>query len=403
MMFLLNLLLAFTQLPTLELASTAVQEAPPTPEVDILDRNAADLPRVAAETWASWKPGEEPSIHVLGALTHGNEAYGVNNYPVALEGYWDVLELSPGYPPVLHQMGVIYFRLHRYTDAIECFERFLLQVPNYLTATRALGHALYSVGRYDHARIHYENILRTDPASHETRRGLALTYSKLGETDLSILAFEVYLEAVPTNTEARTQFAEVLYDAERIEDALAQARQAAAEDPFAPRPWFITSRALFDLGQDENAEIAHAKFVALNEVSAQVRAIESQLLVQPRRFDLLLALITLHKDSGNAGGVRDIVSRLTTIDPGELRWPKYGHLVLHEMGDASGALDAARFLEENYPTSREAFEHLLEFYTEIEDVESAQRIGAKLDGKQPGGTPEETPDRDEASDEHPGG
>ena len=113
----------------------------------------------------------------------------------------------------------------------------------------------------------------------------------------------------------------------------------------------------------------------------------------------MLALITLHKDSGNAGGVRDIVSRLTTIDPGELRWPKYGHTVLHEMGDASGALDAARFLEENYPTSREAFEHLLEFYVEIGDEESAQRIDAKLGGKQPGGAP----GGDGTRDEHPGG
>jgi tetratricopeptide (TPR) repeat protein len=381
MMLTLTLLAALAPVPPAQ----SIQDAPEQVQVDIIDRRAAELPRAVKGTWKSWKPGEEPSIHVIAALTHGNEAYGANNLRGALDGYWGVLELSPGYPPVLHQMGVVYFRLHRYTDAIECFERFLLQVPDYLTATRALGHALYSVGRYDDARIHYENILLRDPAQQETRRGLALTLSKQGRTDLSLMAFESYLEAVPKSSEARTQYAEVLYDVERVEDALAQARQAAGDDPFASRPWFVISRVLYEMGADEEADAAHAKFTALNEIRAKVRSIENQLLIQPRRFDLMLALIELHRDSGNAAGVRDIVSRLTTIDPGQLRWPKYGHIVLQDIGDASGALDAARFIEENYPTSREALDHLLEFYTGIEDEDSVKRIRALLDGTKPGG------------------
>lgn len=310
-----------------------------------LDRDPVALPRSEADAWGQWGAEDAQPEALREVITQMTATYRAGELPRALGSILDGLELVPEYPPLLHQGGVIYFKLRRYEDSRELFERFLRVAPDLIEQTRALGHCYYTLGEYEKARVHYELVLAKAPKMVEARRGLALALLRSGDADGALRELQRVVEAAPKHADAWTWIAQVHFDEDRAKEAQSHIEKALELDRFAPRGWFLKAQISWELGLDEVGDSAHERYRELDRVSQEVRAIEARLALDPHQVPLLLALIEAHRSVGNYAAVRQAGARLFREDPDDHSLRIHLLDVLSELGDMQGAQLCALSLE----------------------------------------------------------
>ncbi len=334
-----------------------------------LSGNPASLPRAPAGRWKDWTPKTEPPAELLPLLSEIGSSYREAQYPKTVEQCWSLLEREPDFPPALYQLGVVYFRLRRYSDSALVLERFLEQAPAELAATQALGHCYYSLGNYQRAKDHYQAILEANPeASIEVVRGLALAHVRLGDLVVGLEQLDRVLRARPDYADVHAWRAQVLYDLERSEEALQAAQKACELEPHEPRGHYLLAQALRDLGRAEEAARAEERFLELNEVTQKVRTLEGRLLFQPGQRELLLRLVSLHKSVDNKQAVQDVITRLLRLDSGSLELRTFALETLADVAAVESAKAIALTIERDFPQKAEAFLALRDFYGSIGDT-----------------------------------
>jgi Flp pilus assembly protein TadD len=287
--------------------------------------------------------------------------------PRALVVLYSILDAVPEFPPALHQLGVLYFRLQRYGDSLVAFERFLAVVPHKIGETRALGHDYYSLGRYADARAHYERVIAASPKDAEAVRGLALANMRLGDTDKSLALLKRALELDPKLDEAWTWMAQILFDRDELDAALEAAGHARDLAPFEPRPWFLLGQILMELGRDNEGLGARARFDELTAAAQEVRSLETRLLYDPHQPLLYGRLTEIHRGTGNVAKARESLAKLLRERPDDVSLRIYALDVLMKLGDAAGAKLAAAVLEHKGVDDPEAWKHLEEYYASVKE------------------------------------
>lgn len=357
----------------------------------ILLRLPSELPRAAAGAWEVFDEAEDREAflrdldtELLATMGAAERAYLGSRFPSALESLYTVLERHPDFPPALMLLGTTYFRLRRYDDCRISIERFLEVAPSDLWRTQALGHAYYSLGDYPRARRHYERVLADTPEemgeSPEALRGLALCHMRLGDADRALELLGRVLELRPDHAEAYTFQARILFDEDRLEEALAAAERARELAPFQPQPWYFAMRILFDLGREEEALAAEARWREIDRVAQAVRALEMQLRFRPGSFPLILRLADLAASIGDVETVRVRLADAILARPEDVPEVDVRILVLDtlvSLGDVEGSRVAAAALEETCAGSVEAWRRLETYYASIRDRVNQIRCSAE--------------------------
>ena len=170
------------------------------------------------------------------------------------------------------------------------------------------------------------------------------------------------LELEPTHANAQTWVAQILYDEERVEEALAAALRARDLDPFEPRAWFLLSQVYYDLGQDEDGGAAHARFSELNQLAQEIRAAEARLLYDPRQPAVYANLIALNRRAGNDARAVHWMVRWIQADPRNVALRIQALDLASELGDEAGVKACAEALEALAGDSLEAWQRLALYY-----------------------------------------
>lgn len=285
-------------------------------QTPVLDRLPTEWPRAEEGTWNDWDPEESgpPTEAARGPLRRALESVERGDMVSALGAWYDLLEAEPDYPPALYQAGVVYFRMRRYSDAAFAFERFLSVAPQRIADTRALGHCHYSLGRYAEAAAHYEEVLSAGETPG-VRFGLGLARLRLGEEAAALAHLERVIELNPRHQEAHTWLAQLHFDAGRVEAARSLLERSQQLSPFAPRPCFLLARVLVELGEEEEADKAHARFKSLERTAQEVRTLEGRLLYRPNQPSLHARIVELHVTIKNMAGTRRALQRWGAFDP----------------------------------------------------------------------------------------
>jgi tetratricopeptide (TPR) repeat protein len=334
---------------------------------EILERNPDEWRRAPEGTWSEWSAEADPPEALQPMFVKAIQAYRIGDMPASLQALFEVLESAPDYPSALHQAGVVYFRLRRYSDSVEAFERYLDVAPQRVGDTRVLAHCYYTLGEYERARAHYEKVLGIHLDSAEARRGLGLALMRLGEPELALEQLYRVLELDPRHANAATWIAQVLFDEERVEEALEAAQQARDLDPFEPRPWFLLSQIYFDLGRDEQGESAQERFSFLNQVAQEIRAQEARLLYDPNQPAVYGRLVSLHRQTGNLMAVGLWLNRWLAVEPGRVSIRIAQLDLALDMGEAEAAVALARNLRRVAGEELRAWERLARYYAERRD------------------------------------
>lgn len=362
--------------------AVAPQTAPPPParnpvKIAALARDPRLLPQAAPDRWRDFDPDRLTAADVPAALGDARRALEAGDVPIAIAALQATLEAQPDFPPALHELGVLYFRLQRYGDALVCFQRFLQVVPGRVGETRGLGHALYSLGRYDEAFAHYQRVVAAAPADVEARRGLALARYRRGDSEGALADLDVVLESSPEHADAWVWKAQVLSDLDRVEPALAAAERARDLAPWSPRPWFVLSSVLQDLGKPEEARAARERFQRLAAADQQVQRIETRLEYEPQDLGSRRILVETLASVGDRPSVRTQLARLLQQRPGDVPLRIFALDVLDGLGDVEAGRLAARDLERVGADSAAAWKRLEAWYAKTRDrtkqIEAGER------------------------------
>ena len=354
----------------------------------ILQRTPDELPRADGNPWEGlFELGSDQAIaehlgsQTVQSLGEIERAYRASDFPAALEGLYVLLDWRPDLPPALIILGTTYFRLRRYGDSIVAYERLLEVAPSQLWRTQALGHAYYSLGEYERARDHYAAVLADQPEqSAEAVRGLALAHLRLGEEDRALELFARVIELSPTNWEAHAWTAQVRFDRGEIEQAHEAAEAARAIAPHEPRPWYILTNVLFELGLDDEAEAAEARWRELDSLAQGIRRVRSLLMFQPGSYGLAVELVELCRQAGDRGGVRDGLDRMVRNLPPDIRRVDVYIFALDcllEIGDSAAAEVAAQNLANDCAEEPDAWRRLETYYALIRDRKRQIEAGEK--------------------------
>ena len=310
-----------------------------------LARDPATLPRAAAGRWNAFDPKSVTPESVPKEFLEAHAALRASDLPAVVERLLAALEREPDYPPALHQLGVTYFQLQRYGDALACFERYLSVAPARVGDTRGLAHALYSLGRYAEARAHYQRVLQASPSDLEALRGYALSRYRLGDVDGALADLTRVLERDPAHADAWTWKSQLLLDLDKPEDARVAAEKARDLAPWSPRPWFALSAALNDLGREAEARAARERFQLLSRFDQEIRRLEARLELEPGDYAARRDLVSAQAEVGDRRSVRANLARLLAERPDDVPARIFALDVCDRIGDAEAAGLAARDLE----------------------------------------------------------
>lgn len=327
-----------------------------------LARDPTRLPQAAAERWKDFDPQALRPESVPHEFIQARQSLGGGDLPATIVLLLAALEHEPDFPPALHQLGVVYFQLQRYGDALACFQRYLAVVPTRVADTRGLAHALYSLGRYAEARAHYERVLAAAPTDTEALRGLALARYRLGDVDGALADLTRVLERDPEHADAWTWKAQVLLDLDRADEARAAAEKARDLVPWSPRPWFVLASALTDLGRDPDARAARERFQLLSRVDQEIRRLESHLENEPGDVGARRALVNAQAEVGDRRSVRKNLARILADRPEDVSAHVFVLDVCDRIGDVEAGRLAARDLERVGAESATAWKRLEAWY-----------------------------------------
>ncbi|MBL8858211.1 MAG: tetratricopeptide repeat protein [Planctomycetes bacterium] len=345
----------------------------------VLRRDPRALPHAAAGKWAGFDVAAYENAEVSARLESVSRDILRSDHVAALNGLFALAEAEPDFPPALHMLGVLYFRLQRYGDSAYMLERYVALVPNRVGDTRVLGHDLYTLGRYEEAREHYAKVLAHAPADVEAQRGMALTLWRLGEFDAALALLNVAIERAPTNDELWSWKATIAFDAGETQAARTAAERALELDAFEPRTWYALARILDELGEAEPAAAARARFERLAAASTAVRHAEARLLFAPDQAELLARWMDTLLALGHPGRVRAALRRIEDSRAAGTLPGRSARLVARvALGRAGEAAELARELERDAGDDRRAWIALLRWFEARDDATGVARAQGRL-------------------------
>lgn len=343
----------------------------------VLQRDPRTLPQALPARWHDFDSGSAAPAAVAPRIAAMQSALRAGDLIGAMSELYAILDAEPDYPPALHQLGVLYFKLQRYSDGAVALERFLLAVPSKVGETRVLAHCYYSLGEYEKARIHYDRVLAVAPSDVEAIRGLALTHRRLGDETRALQMLDEVLRARPEHADVWTWKAQILYEQGRSEDALAAAQRARDLDAFQPRAWYVLAQILVDLDKPDEARKARARYAELSALAQQAQSLETRLELDPHQVQLLLDLARVRVRMGDAKRTRDVLTKLLSERPGDVRLHVFALDALVELGDAHGARVAADALETQCADDADAWRRLEIYYASVKNTLKQLQAGER--------------------------
>ncbi len=139
-------------------------------------------------------------------LILAEQAMEVEEYSKAAAYYNNALEILPDLEGVKVPLGMAYFKLERFDEALDLLETASdADLP--FDILNNLGAACIDAGAYERSEEYLKRALELRPAYPEALKNQAMLYRKMKDQDRAIAAYESYLDLRTLDTETRHSFA----------------------------------------------------------------------------------------------------------------------------------------------------------------------------------------------------
>ena len=112
----------------------------------------------------------------------------------AIEAYRKVLDLNPDAAGALVNLGTIYYRQRKFTEAEKYYKSAIAADPGYPLAQFNLGNLYDEQSRVDEALVHYRRALHLNPNYADAHFNLALLCERTGDNLKAVHHWKAYLK-----------------------------------------------------------------------------------------------------------------------------------------------------------------------------------------------------------------
>ncbi len=160
---------------------------------------------------------KEPSIRSRFNAAIKYEKEG--NYTMALSEYSSILQNDSSHKETYLNLGSLYSRMNRFSEAMECYEKALLLGEDYLIYFN-VGSIYYKTGQYKKAVLELEKSRKLNGSFALTLLVMGLSFSRLRNYKAAESCFRQVLGYLPDNRVALTALAIISFETKRYEQAL---------------------------------------------------------------------------------------------------------------------------------------------------------------------------------------
>ena len=180
-----------------------------------------------------------------------------------LEGW---VAREPQNPAAYSLRARVWNQVRTFGRAAEDFETALRLDPDRDADRLGLGMALIEVSRYEDAIPHLERLRATDPSNPDIAVYAAFALDRVGREDEAVRILNDVLARDPDHIAALIGHARVDLETGREADAERYARRVLASTPNHRTAYHILHQALVSLGRVEDARVAKARLVELDDL-----------------------------------------------------------------------------------------------------------------------------------------
>jgi arylsulfatase A-like enzyme/lipoprotein NlpI len=164
------------------------------------------------------------------------------------------LKTEPDSVPVHYLLGLNYYRMHEFSNAVAQLERVLQLSPEYALAAFQLGLAYARASDFDHAIQALKRALELDATNFSAAYNLGVAYSQNKMPTEAMAAFRQSLSIAPDYPLAHRGLGEALLYQGQVDEALTELRRAVELSPLDPGNHAALARALSAKGLDSEAQ-----------------------------------------------------------------------------------------------------------------------------------------------------
>jgi tetratricopeptide (TPR) repeat protein len=157
--------------------------------------------------------------------------YKLGRYQEAIEACKQAIIIKPDYAEAYCNLGVAYGNLGRYQDEIEAYKQAIRIKPDYARAHYNLGVTYYNLGRYQEAIEAYKQAVIIKPDDAEVHYNLGFAYNKLGRYQEAIEACKQAIRINPDLAETHNNLGFAYLNLGRYEEAIEACKQAIRIKP----------------------------------------------------------------------------------------------------------------------------------------------------------------------------
>ena len=181
--------------------------------------------------------------------------------------------------------AVSLYKLERFHEAIEAFDRLLRRAPNSLIAHNEKAAALGELGAYDEAILHVEKALKIDPQYPEALLNKANILFKMAKYEVALKLYQQTLTLSQNLPEAYLGWGNALGRLNRHNDALAAYDKALALKPKFTKAWLNSGNSFTELRRYQEALSAYDKALGTKPDYAEAWHGRGKVFYDLKRYD----------------------------------------------------------------------------------------------------------------------
>jgi Flp pilus assembly protein TadD len=174
------------------------------------------------------------------------------------ETLWgDTLAKNPQCWMAHNNLGTVFLREGKVSDAIAHFDQALEIKPDDAEAHTNLGIALYQTGKREEAMEHFQQALRINPNKAEAHGNLGIALAQTGKIEEAIAHYERALRIKPDIAEVYSNLGNALARVGRVPEAIVQYEQALRIKPDIAEVHYNLGNALARVGRVPEAIVQY--------------------------------------------------------------------------------------------------------------------------------------------------
>ena len=227
------------------------------------------------------------------------------------------LELNPDQPETHMTLGAVLSQRNRMDAAIEEFNAALKEDPKSVVALDWLSKALISQKRYSAAIA----VLKNGAADEVLQMNLVIAYSKNDDNARAIQILSQMIKDRPASAVPHAGLATIYIQQNRLEEAVAEFREALRLDP-----------------RDDASRVSYVKaLVSLPDFETALPIAKDYLRRHPHEFDALYLMGWIDRELGNNDEAKEMLSQAVLRNPGHFDAHYSLGVVLSKLGQPAAA------------------------------------------------------------------